>query len=109
MTIIALPPDTTPTVTCPSWCTVSHAEHVERLADTDGSALHYSATLSTTGEEGHAFEVFLCRLAYVDGTPDKRDGVPDLLYVDGQAMTSQQATEHAQGILRLAAEVDSRE
>jgi hypothetical protein len=105
MTVIALPPDTAPTVACPSWCTVSHAEHVERLFDTNGSALHHSPTLTTTGEEGHVFDVFLCRLACVDRTPDERDGVPDLINVDGQAMTRQQATEHAQAILRLASEV----
>lgn len=51
------------------------------------------------------FDVFRCSLAYADGTPDKRDGVPDLPYVYGQAMSSQQATEHAQAILWLASEV----
>ena len=56
-----------------------------------------------TAEEGHIFEVFLTRSAYCDGTPDQRDGWPaDMLYVDGQAITREQATEHARAILRLA-------
>jgi hypothetical protein len=109
MTIIALPPDVTPKIVCPDWCTIGQGDHVAQLPEVDGSVLHYSETHSTRAEEGHTFEVFLTRSAYTDGSPDQRDGWPaDMLYVDGQGVTLERATEHAQAILRLVAEVDHR-
>ena len=93
-----------PRLSAPDWCRVSKADHIAQLPQVDGSLLHYSTTHSTTGEEGDIFEVFLTRLAYTDGTPDQRDGWPaEMLYVDGQAMTREQAEAHAHHILELAA------
>jgi prepilin-type processing-associated H-X9-DG protein len=99
----------TPTIVCPDWCRVSQADHINQLPEAEGSVIHYSTAHSTNGEEGHTFEVFLTRSAYTDGTPDGLDGWPaNMLYVDGHAMTREQATEHARAILRLAAEVSDR-
>jgi len=109
MTIIALPPTVTPTIVCPAWCKLSEADHLEQLPETEGCLIHYSTTHTTTGAEGHTFEVFLTRTAYTDGSPDERDGwAADMLYVEGQSMTREQTTEHARAILRLAAEVSDR-
>ena len=65
-----------------------------------------------TGEEGYTFEVFLSRLAYAvveeSGRALEREDAPDLIYLDGESMTVEQAAECARAILRLEAEVDRR-
>lgn len=49
MTIVALPPGTTPTVVCPEWCTIPHAEHVDELPNWEGSVIHTSAERIVAG------------------------------------------------------------
>jgi hypothetical protein len=43
----------TPTVVCPSWCTVTEAEHVAELLDQEGHVVHHSDETAGDGWSPH--------------------------------------------------------
>ena len=65
MNIVALPPDITPTIVCPDWCTIPTEEHLADLPSWEGSVIHHSATVKVSGR----FHVSNSRPSYPDGTP----------------------------------------
>lgn len=87
-----------PTIVCPSWCLNERQAHIEDLPEIEGSCIHYSPISVLPGFEGHLFEVFTSRVTYIDGTLDTRDGPSDLVYVEGQSMTPEQAEKLAEAI-----------
>jgi hypothetical protein len=54
MTIIALPPDVTPTIVCPDWCTIPAEEHLADLRGWEGSVIHHSATVKAAASTSPA-------------------------------------------------------
>ncbi|HWI43274.1 MAG TPA: hypothetical protein VNS81_06610 [Nocardioides sp.] len=71
MTTIAVSTET-PEIICPSWCTVTYAEHVADLPNQEGFVIHRSA-----GRDG----VSHSRCAYVDNVLEP--GTEPQIFVDG--------------------------
>ena len=101
MPVIALPPGITPTVVCPDWCTTPHAEHVDELPNWEGSVIHANTERVVAG-----CRVALSRLAYPDGTPDAHQpgALADLIMVEGQEMSVDDAQAFARAILAAVSE-----
>ena len=101
MTVIALPPGVTPTVVCPEWCTIPHTEHVDELPNWEGSVIHTNTERVVAG-----CRVALSRLAYPDGTPetDQPGGQADLIMVEGQEMSVEDAEAFARAIFAAVSE-----
>lgn len=103
MTVIALPPGTTPKVVCPERCTIPHAEHVDELPNGEGSVIHTGSERIVAG-----CRVALSRLAYVDGRPEPDHlGAADVVFIEGQDMSVEDAERFAQAVLAAVAEARS--
>jgi hypothetical protein len=104
MTIIALPPDVTPTIVCPDWCTIPTEEHLVELPNWEGSVIHTNAERLVAG-----CRVTLSRLAYADGTPepDSISGRADMVLIDGHDMNVEDAEAFARAILAAVSEARS--
>ncbi len=104
MTVIALPPDVTPTIVCPDWCTIPTDEHLADLRAWEGSVIHHSAAVKVS----HHFHVSCSRLAYPDGTPQPDPHDPaDVVIVDDDALDLDVAERFARAILAAVSEVRS--
>jgi hypothetical protein len=103
MTIIALPPDVTPTIVCPDWCTIPTDEHLADLPNWEGSVIHHSATVKVD-----RFHVSCSRLAYPDGTPQPDPhGPADVVIIDDDALDLDVAEAFARAILAAVSEARS--
>lgn len=85
-----------PAIKCPDWCTVPLEDHLSRLPDCGGFAIHWS---DDSGDVYHA------RGAYLDGAPWPDE--PPLIYLNARGLdglTLEQAERLANAILAAVKE-----
>lgn len=96
MTVIAVPQ--APPIICPSWCVVSHQEHIDELPGADGFVIHWAHEVRIV----NGTLVSLQQITYPDGTP--KDGDPVTAWIDdlpADGLELADAAEFAQGLLQL--------
>ena len=84
-------------VTCPSWCTVTQAEHLENLPNCEGRALHWSAET-----RGDGWGVRIASSTFADGQLDMTD--PPSVFAHGprENTSPDEALRFAVAILEAA-------
>ena len=60
-----------PVIVCPSWCSVTEAQHVDELANLEGGVMHIGDSVPMLADG--SFDVHPIAAGLVDGTPDPED------------------------------------
>lgn len=90
-----------PTVVCPSWCTVTQAQHIEQLDGLEGRVIHWSSTRKL----GPDFEARLAQTATPEGVEDPDE--PTTIHMEDhpETLSPEEAETAAAALLALAAEM----
>lgn len=87
-------------IVCPTWCTVSAAQHIEELSNWEGSCLHQG-----TFWEGGGHKLLLATTTWPDGSPDEaEDAAPEITITSttASALSPLQARGLGRALLTVA-------
>ena len=85
-------------VDCPTWCTISQAEHLADLPNLEGFVIHWSAKAS-----GQDWSVRHADMTFATGQPDPSE--PPTLHVEvGDTLTAYAALRFADAVRSAALE-----